>query len=50
MRRTTPRLKGKIYKAWVQNVLMYGGETLVIKVNDMWRWARIENIYLWEKY
>src|SRR6184192_3550534 len=37
------RVKGKIYRACVQRVLVYGSETWPMKVNDMQRLVRTEN-------
>jgi hypothetical protein len=37
------RLKGKIYSACVQSVLVYGSETWAMKVNDVRRLERAEN-------
>ena len=37
------RVKGKIYKACVQRVLVYGSETWSMKVDDMQRLVRTEN-------
>ena len=37
------RVKGKIYRACVQRVLMYGSETCAMKVVDMQRLLRTEN-------
>src|SRR5271163_3132624 len=37
------RLKGKIYKACVQSVLVYGSETWAVKVNDVRQLERAEN-------
>src|SRR5664279_901543 len=37
-------VKGKIYKAYVQRVLMYGSETWPIKVEDMQRLRRTEKM------
>src|SRR6267154_1547090 len=37
------RVKGKIYSACVQRVLVYGSETWVMKVDDMQRLRRTEN-------
>src|SRR5437867_1906533 len=37
------RVKGKIYRACVQRVLVYGSETWPMKVNDMQRLVRKEN-------
>ena len=37
------RVKGKIYRACVQRVLVYGSETWAMKVVDMQRLLRIEN-------
>src|SRR6266403_2209284 len=37
------RLKGKIYRACVQRVLVYGSETWPMKKNDMQRLVRTEN-------
>src|SRR5450432_2182661 len=36
-------MKGKIYKACVQRVLVYGSETWAVKVDDMERLERTEN-------
>src|SRR5207247_1589559 len=38
------RVKGKIYRACVQRVLVYGSETWPMKVDDMQRLVRTENI------
>src|SRR6267154_2198317 len=37
------RVKGKIYRACVQRVIVYGSETWVMKVDDMQRLQRTEN-------
>src|SRR3989442_4056212 len=37
------RVKGKIYRACVQRVLVYGSETWPMKVDDMQRLVRTEN-------
>src|SRR5437867_11189032 len=37
------RVKGKIYRACVRRVLVYGSETWPMKVNDMQRLVRTEN-------
>src|SRR5437899_10601131 len=37
------RVKGKIYRACVQRVLVYGSETWTMKVNEMQRLVRTEN-------
>src|SRR6267154_2675275 len=37
------RVKGKIYRACVQRVLVYGSETWAMKVDDMQRLRRTEN-------
>src|SRR5438876_7619464 len=37
------RVKGKIYRACVQRVLVYGSETWPMKVDDMQRLMRTEN-------
>src|SRR4051812_32300765 len=37
------RVKGKIYRACVQRVLVYGSETCAMKVVDMQRLLRTEN-------
>ena len=37
------RVKGKVYRACVQRVLMYGSETWAMKVDDMQRLRRTEN-------
>src|SRR2546425_12874515 len=37
------RVKGKIYRACVQRVLVYGSETWPMKVDDMQRFERTEN-------
>src|SRR6267154_797308 len=37
------RVKGKIYRACVQRVLLYGSETWAMKVDDMQRLQRTEN-------
>src|SRR3954462_2933025 len=37
------RVKGKIYRACVQSVLVYGSETWAMKVADMQRLLRTEN-------
>ena len=37
------RVKGKIYRACVQRVFVYGSETWPMKVNDMRRLVRTEN-------
>src|SRR3989442_443707 len=37
------RVKGKIYRACVQRVIVYGSETWPMKVNDMQRLVRTEN-------
>src|SRR5437867_9361561 len=37
------RVKGKIYRACVQRVLVYGSETWPMKVDDMQRLVRMEN-------
>src|SRR3989441_254845 len=37
------RVNGKIYRACVQRVLVYGSETWPMKVNDMQRFVRTEN-------
>src|SRR4051812_17550408 len=42
-RRASLRVKGKIYTACVQRVLVYGSETWPMKVNDMQRLVRTEN-------
>ena len=34
MRRTSLKVKGKIYKACVQSVMLYGSETWAMKVDD----------------
>ena len=38
------RVKGKIYRACVQSVLLYGSETWPIKVDDMQRLERTERL------
>src|SRR5258706_14773682 len=38
------KLKGKIYRACVPNVLMYGSETWAMKVEDMQRLERTERM------
>ena len=43
MRGASLRLKGKIYRACVQNVLVYGSETWGMKVSDLNRLERAEN-------
>ena len=40
------RVKGKIYRACVQRVLVYGSETWAMKVVDMQRLLRTEIIWL----
>ena len=37
------RVKGKIYRACVQRVLVYGSETWAMKVDDMQRLRRTKN-------
>jgi hypothetical protein len=37
------RLKGKIYRAYFQRVMVYGSETWAMKVGDMSRLERAEN-------
>jgi len=44
MRGASLKLKGKIYKACVQRVMVYGSETWPVKVNDMRRLERVENV------
>src|SRR5438876_5249533 len=43
-REASLRVKGEIYRACVQRVLVYGSETWPMKVNDMQRLVRTENI------
>src|SRR3989441_12058657 len=43
MRGASLKAKGKIYRACVQRVLVYGSETWPMKVNDMQRLVRTEN-------
>jgi hypothetical protein len=38
------KLKGKLYKVYVQSVMVYGSETWAMKVEDMNRLQRVENI------
>ena len=40
-------MKGKVYKACVQRVLVYYSETWPIKVEDMHRLARTEKMMVW---
>ncbi len=40
-------VKGNIYKACVQRVLVYGSETWPIKVEDMQRLVRTEKMMVW---
>lgn len=40
------RLKGKIYKACVQSVMVYGSETWAMKVDDMQRLERAERMMM----
>ena len=42
MRGTSLNVKGKIYKACVQSVMMYGSETWAMKVEDMQKLKRME--------
>ena len=42
MRGTSLKVKGKIYKACVQSVMMYGSETWAIKVEDTQKLKRTE--------
>src|SRR6266516_2019872 len=42
-REASLRVKGKIYRACVQRVLVYGSETWPMKVDDMQRLVRTEN-------
>ena len=42
-REASLRVKGKIYRACVQRVLVYGSETWAMKVTDMQRLLRTEN-------
>ena len=42
MRGTSLKVKGKIYKACVQSVMMYGSETWAMKVEDTQKWKRTE--------
>src|SRR2546425_1389079 len=43
VKRASLRVKGKIYRACVQRVLVYGSETWPMKVDDMQRLVRTEN-------
>ena len=43
-RGVSARLKGKIYKACVQSVMVYGSETWAVRVEDMRRLERAENM------
>src|SRR5450755_3312303 len=43
MRGASLKMKGKIYKACIQRVLVYGSETSAVKVDDMGRLERAEN-------
>ena len=38
------KMKGKIYRACVQNVVVYGSETWVVKVDDIRSFERAERI------
>ena len=42
MRGTSLKVKGKIYKACVQSVMMYGSETWAMKVEDTQKLKRTE--------
>ena len=43
MRGASLKMKGKIYRACVHRVLVYGSETWAVKVEDMRRLGRAEN-------
>ena len=42
-REASLRVKGKIYRACVQRVLVYGSETWAMKLGDMQRLRRTKN-------
>jgi hypothetical protein len=45
-RRASSRLKGKVYKACVQSVLVYGSETWAMKTEDVQRLERAERMMM----
>jgi hypothetical protein len=48
MRGASLKLKGKMYKVCIQSVMVFGSETWAMKVEDMKRLERTENmIVIW---
>ena len=47
MRGTSFKVKGKIYKACVQSVMMYGSETWAMNVEDTQKLKRTEASMMW---